>query len=122
MIAMVLQGLFFVPANYLQQDHWLLTDKEAVDLAKAIWGVLKTLPKNQNKKINKFLTEYAPLVKLATVGGVIIWKKMSATLEIARLKKENAELRSKQSSNTNRGFTNGASAGFPNEWGGVPIG
>jgi hypothetical protein len=87
-LAGVLQGIFFVPANALNQGHWQINDREAVELANAVYGVIKTLPKNQSKKVDKFLKEYAPLVKFVMVAGSITYPRILVSVELAKQQKE----------------------------------
>ncbi len=89
----VLQGLFYMIAGAIKQPHWQITEKEAVELAKAVLGCVKSLPSKQSKKIDKFLKENAPYIKLLMVSGGIFIGRISYSVQIAQLKKENDELR-----------------------------
>lgn len=93
-IASVLQGVFYVIAGALKHDHWLLNNRDAVELAKAAWECLKTLPSKKNKAIEKWLKENAPWVKLLVVGASIVGSRAATSLQIAQLEKQNNELRS----------------------------
>lgn len=94
-IAAVLQGIFFIPANTLGDPLgkvWTLSDREAKELAKAVIECLDTLPKKQRQNVDKLLKEWGPWIKLATVGGAIMLPRVEATREIWKLKKENERL------------------------------
>jgi hypothetical protein len=112
MIAGVLQGLFFVPAQALGHKHWVLTATEAVELAKAIYDCLGTLPAKQSKKVDKFLKEYAPLVKLAIVGGSITLSRISLSVQMRQQSKNERIATDTTGTIPNPGST--AGNGFPN--------
>lgn len=108
MAAKVLQGLFFMIAGLLKQEHWQLSNTEAVQLGKATWDCVKTLPTKQNKRLEKLLKEYAPWIKLLMVSATILGGRAALSLEMAktaRLQKENEDLRN---------FRRGAGAGAGN--------
>lgn len=108
-LAAIAKALFYIPANLLGQDHWQLTNKEAVELADAVLGVLKTLPSKQTKKVDKFLKEYAPLIRLAMVAGLIVYSRATVSMEIYKQRKLENGNRQK------REFTTGTGAGPSND-------
>lgn len=75
-------------AQGLKQEHWKLRDSEALDLAKATWECLKTLPSKQNKKLEKWLKEWSPWIKLAMVAAAVMGPRASLSLEIAAKEKD----------------------------------
>ena len=91
--AKLLQAVFFAISQALGQEHWQLTNREAVELGAALWDCVKTLPAKQSKRIDKFLKEYAPWLKLAMVGTSILGARAATSLELMKLKKENEQLR-----------------------------
>lgn len=116
MVAKVLQGIFYMIAGALKQEHWLLTNREAADLGAATWECFKTLPTKQNKKLEKWLKEYAPYVKLLMVGGAIIGGRAAYSLEIAKVKrieKQNADLGVFRGGTDNGASADNGNGGFP---------
>lgn len=75
-IALIIEGLFKVPAYFLKSDLWELSPKEATDLAKAVSDVLDTLPKTQSKKLDKLLKEYSPYINLLTISFAIVYPRI----------------------------------------------
>lgn len=95
-LAGLLQGVFVMIAGATKHEHWNLTDKESVELARAAWNYIKTLPTKQNKRFEKWLKEHAPLIKVAMVSLAILGPRFSVSLQllkIERLEKENERLR-----------------------------
>lgn len=90
LIAVVCQALFYIPGNLLGpgfDDIWNLSDKEAAELAEAIHGCLKTLPTKQSKKVEKFLKEYAPLLRLLMVSAAAVYPRYALTMQVLNERK-----------------------------------
>jgi hypothetical protein len=114
-VAAILQGLFFVPSNMFPGAAgkvWQLKDSEAKELAKAVLECTETLPKKQKAKVDAFLKEWGPWVKLATIGGAIMLPRIEATRAILKEQKENAT--SNNATGTGRDVGSAAAAGT--EW------
>lgn len=111
-IAALLQGVFLMVAQGLKQEHWKLRDGEALELAKATWECLKTLPSKQNKKLEKWLKEWSPWIKLAMVAAAVMGPRASLSLEIAA-KEKDARANAINAGAANNGNGAGADAG---EW------
>ncbi len=98
-VASVLQGVFYAIGSGLKHPHWELTNKESAELSAALWDCVKTLPAKQSKRVNKFLKEYAPWIKLLMVGGTILGSRAAVSLELEKVKRENEQLRQFNRSN-----------------------
>lgn len=98
-------------AQGLKQDHWKLRDSEALELAKATWECVKTLPSKQNKKLEKWLKEWSPWIKLAMVAAAVMGPRASLSLEMAA-KEKDARANAIKAGAAN----NGNGAGTDTEW------
>jgi hypothetical protein len=101
------KGIFYLIGNFLGQEHqhWLLDEKEAREFGIASWNLLKSFPEKKNKRLERFLKENAPWIKFAMVVGTISFVRVSLSVEISNLRKENAQLR------TNNSATGAAATG-----------
>lgn len=108
-MAGVAQAAFFGIANALGHDHWLLSNKDAAELGGAVWDWIKSLPAGQNKKFQAWFKKHGPLVKLIMVGSSILGGRILASVELSRVKKENADLRIRAGATANG---NGTGSGF----------
>lgn len=109
MIAAVLQGIFFLPAQILGPEHgfWKLSNAEAKELAEAVLDVIGTLTPKEQKQFEKFMAEKGPYIKLAVVGGSIFWGRAARSLEVEKAKRaKNADLEFRTSAGNGNPFAN----------------